>query len=114
VTSPMHLVEAASLNNPIRYMRVFVGGQAEFFTFFNTVDTQMLLSPGAHNLIVFGTDTSGNNVGTALQVNVAAPAAPTVTSTDLQTLPNWEHAGLPFPRDIRAQDRFVRPAWATI
>lgn len=93
----MHLVAPASLNNPIKYMRVFVDGQAEFFTFFNTVDTQMLLSPGAHNLIVIATDTSGNNVGTALSVTASAPANPAVTFSDLQTLPNWEPCQATFP-----------------
>lgn len=97
VTSPMHLVAPASLNNSIQHMRVFVDGQAEFFTFLNTVDTQMLLSPGAHNLIVIATDTSGNNVGTALQANVTAPAAPAVIFSDLQALPNWEACQATFP-----------------
>jgi hypothetical protein len=97
VTSPVHLVAPASLVNPIKYMRVFVDGQAEFFTFFNTVDAQMLLSPGAHTLIVIATDTGGNNVGTQLQLTVAAPSTPSATFTDLQTLPNWEQCAATFP-----------------
>ncbi|MFL6439112.1 MAG: hypothetical protein ACJ71Q_16155 [Terriglobales bacterium] len=97
MVSPLHLVAPASLNNGIKYMRVFVDGQAEFFTFFNTVDTQMLLSQGAHNLIVIATDTAGNNVGTGVQVNVNAPATPAITFADLQTLPNWEPCQATFP-----------------
>jgi hypothetical protein len=93
----MHLVAPATLPNGIKYMRVFVDGQAEFFTFFNTVDAQMLLSSGAHNLVIIATDTQGNNVGTQLQVTATAPAAGSVTFSDIQTIANWEPCDAHFP-----------------
>src|SRR5436305_11524587 len=52
VTSPVHVVAPAKLVNPVKYLRLFVDGHAEFFTFFNTVDAQMMLSTGPHKLEV--------------------------------------------------------------
>jgi hypothetical protein len=85
--------------NPIQFMRVFVDGQAEFFTFFNTVDAQMMLTPGAHNLIILATDTSNNEVSTQLQVNVSQAqnqSQPAVFS-DIQAIPNWEGCSAKYP-----------------
>ena len=97
VTSPIHLVAPASLVNSIKYMRVFVDGQAEFFTFFNTVDTQLMLTPGPHTLVIIATDANGNTAGTQLQLTVAPPPSTSFTFNDLQTIPNWEPCQATFP-----------------
>ncbi len=95
VTSPVHLVAPATLANPIRYMRVFVDGQAEDFTFYNTVDAQMFLSPGAHTLEVLATDTNGGTASTSIQVTVVPPAG--TTFTNIQTYANWEKCSALYP-----------------
>ncbi len=95
VSSPAHVVAAASLQNPIDHMRVYVDGVAEFFTFYNTVDALLWMDPGQHTLEVIGTDKSGNDVSTSFQLNVVAPANPTVSN--IQNMPNWEPCSALFP-----------------
>lgn len=75
VTSPVHIVAAESLVNPIDHMRVYVDGTAEYFTFYNTVDALLWMDPGSHALEVIGTDKNGNDVSTSFQLNVVAPAS---------------------------------------
>lgn len=78
----------ASVVNPIDHMRVYVDGNAEYFTFFNTVDALMWMNPGTHNLEVIATDKKGNDVSTSFQLNVVPPANNTVTN--IQNIPGWE------------------------
>jgi uncharacterized protein YkuJ len=95
VTSPAHVVAAASLVSPIDHMRVYIDGTAEYFTFYNTVDALLWMDPGAHALEVIGTDKSGNDVSTDFTLNVVAPQAATVSN--IQSIPNWEPCTDLFP-----------------
>ena len=94
VTSPAHVVAAASLVNSIDHMRVYVDGTAEYFTFYNTVDALLWMDPGSHSLEVIATDKSENNVSTNFTLNVVAPQA--LTLSNIQSLPNWEPCGAVF------------------
>jgi hypothetical protein len=99
VTSPVHVVTPASLKNPIQFMRVFVDGQAEHFSFYNTIDAQMLMSAGPHTLEVLATDTSGASASSTIQINVSqtqSQAQPAVFS-NIQTIPSWEPCSAKFP-----------------
>jgi hypothetical protein len=76
-------------------MRVYVDGEPTQFTFYNTLDSSIWMSPGSHNLIILATDKKGNNASTSFQVNVADP--PNTTVSDIQKLPNWEPCSAKFP-----------------
>lgn len=76
-------------------MRVYVDNAAEYFTFFNTVDALMWMTPGMHTLNVVATDTAGNNASTNFQVNVTAAANAPVTQ--IQTMGQWEPCSAKFP-----------------
>jgi hypothetical protein len=95
VTSPAHVVAAASLVNPIDHMRVYIDGTAEYFTFYNTVDALLFMNPGTHSLEVIGTDKSGNNVSTSFTLNVVAPPTPIISG--IQNIPNWQPCSALFP-----------------
>jgi hypothetical protein len=94
VSSPAHVVASTTLSN-IDHMRIYIDGQAEFFTFFNTVDALLWMTPGTHNLIVLATDKSGNNASTSFAVNVSAGQPAPIT--DIQKMPNWEPCSAIFP-----------------
>jgi hypothetical protein len=59
VTSPINVVAAAKPTNPIFFMRVYVDQLAVFFTFDNSINTQIFLSSGAHTLLVMAEDNQG-------------------------------------------------------
>ncbi len=91
----MHMVAASTLKNPISHMRVYVDGDPEYFTFYNTVDALLWMSLGPHRLDIIATDTAGNNVSTTMQVTVVPPQAPGVSK--IQTLANWQPCSAKFP-----------------
>jgi hypothetical protein len=76
-------------------MRVYIDGNAEYFTFFNTVDALLWMTPGNHTLDVVATDKSGNNASTTFQVSVTS-AAPSTTS-NIQNMGLWEPCSAKFP-----------------
>src|SRR5512146_2786865 len=88
VNSPVHLAAGASFAGAIDHMRVYVDGQANYFTFFNTVDHLLWMDPGQHTVEILATDKSGNNFSNVFNVNVVAPQ--TADITEIQNLPNWE------------------------
>lgn len=94
MNSPAHLVAATTLQN-IDHMRVYVDGIATQFTFYNTLDSLIWMSPGSHNLEILATDKSGNNASTSFNLNVVDPQAPGVS--DIQKLGNWEPCSAKFP-----------------
>jgi hypothetical protein len=90
VTSPMTMSAAASLTAaPIEYMRVYIDGSADYFTFYNKFTALFWMPTGEHNLEVIATDTDGNNVSTSLSVNVTGQASSPIVS-GIQNIPNWE------------------------
>ena len=90
VTSPMTMTAVANLAQaPIEYMRVYIDGTADYFTFYNQFTARFWMTTGPHTLEVLATDANGNNVSANLQVNVTgASSSPTVSG--IQNIPNWE------------------------
>jgi hypothetical protein len=93
VTSPAHVVASTTLKN-IDHMRVFVDGVATQFSFFNTLDSQIWMSQGAHHLEILATDKSGNNASSSFDVTVSGTGG---DITQIQTIPNWEPCSKLFP-----------------
>lgn len=90
VTSPMTMSAEASLTQgSIEYMRVYIDGSADFFTFYNKFTALFWMPNGQHNLEVIATDTDGNSVSSSLSVNVTSQSSPPVVS-GIQNIPNWE------------------------
>lgn len=89
VTSPMSMTAVASLAQaPIEYMRVYIDGVADYFTFYNQFTALFWMPAGVHNIEVLATDANGNNVSTSFSVNVTGAGSPTVSG--IQNIPNWE------------------------
>ena len=76
-------------------MRVFVDGHAEQFSFFNSLDSLIFLSPGSHSLIVLATDKSANTASTSFNLNVSSASPYTIAG--IQKIPNWEPCSAVFP-----------------
>lgn len=94
VSSPTHVYAQTTLQN-IDHMRIYIDGEAQYFTFFNTADALLWMAPGTHQLIVLATDKSGNNASTSFSVNVQAGDPAPVT--EIQQMPNWEPCSAKFP-----------------
>lgn len=95
VSSPAHVVATANPTNPIFYMRVYVDTLAVYFTFTNSIDTSIWMSPGPHKLIVMAEDNKGYVSATVLNVTVTAQAQTTIS--DIQNLPGWQSCSADFP-----------------
>ncbi len=59
LTSPINVVATAAPKNPIFFMRVYVDQLAVYFTFTNSIDTQIFLAPGQHTIEVMAEDNQG-------------------------------------------------------
>jgi hypothetical protein len=94
VTSPTHVYAQTTLQN-IDHMRIYIDGEAQYFTFFNTADALLWMTPGTHQLIVLATDKSGNQASTDFSVNVQSGDPAPVTQ--IQAMPNWEPCSAKFP-----------------
>lgn len=89
VTSPMTMTAVADLKQaPIQYMRVYLDGHADYFTFYNQFTSLFWMPTGSHTIEVLATDTNGNNVSSSFKVNVTGTAYQTVNN--IQNIPNWE------------------------
>ena len=94
VSSPTHVYAQTTLPN-IDHMRIYIDGQAQYFTFYNTADALLWMSPGSHQLEVLATDKSGDNASTSFSVNVQSGDPAPVTN--IQQMPNWEPCSAKFP-----------------
>ena len=94
VASPTHVYAQTTLQN-IDHMRIYIDGEAQYFTFFNTADALLWMAPGTHQLIVLATDKSGNQASTQFSVNVQGGDPAPVTQ--IQAMPNWEPCSAKFP-----------------
>ncbi|HWR14270.1 MAG TPA: hypothetical protein VN577_05555 [Terriglobales bacterium] len=94
VSSPAHIVASTTMKN-IAYMRVYVDDSPQQFTFWNTLDSLVFMSPGTHTVVIVATDKSGNNASTSFSLNVAS--AQPYTIADIQKIPNWEFCSALFP-----------------
>src|ERR1051326_1384827 len=100
VTSPLNVVATASPKNPIFFMRVYVDKLAVYFTFDNSINTQIFLSTGAHTVTVMAEDKQGYISATPVQVNVTGQAPSTNGQTlisGIQNMPGWQSCGALFP-----------------
>jgi hypothetical protein len=95
VTSPVNVVASASPKNPIFFMRVYVDQLAVYFTFTNSLNTQIWMSPGQHTLEVMAEDDQGYISAIPMQVNVTAQSQTTISG--IQELPGWQSCSATFP-----------------
>ena len=94
MTSPTHVVASTTLQD-IDHMRVYIDGQAQQFTFYNSLDALLWMAPGSHQIEVLATDKSGNNASTTFSVTVQ-PGDPAPV-TNIQQMPNWEPCSAKYP-----------------
>ena len=100
ITSPMNVIANASPKNPIFFMRVYVDQLAVYFTFTNSINTQIFLGPGQHTITVMAEDNQGYISATPLAVNVTAQAPSTNGQTlisGIQAMSGWQNCGGLFP-----------------
>jgi hypothetical protein len=96
VTSPATVVASASPKNPIFFMRVYVDDQlAVYFTFTNSINAQIFMSPGPHTLRVMAEDNQGYISAAILNITVSSQSQATIS--DIQTLPGWQSCSATFP-----------------
>lgn len=100
VTSPVNVVATATPKNPIFFMRVYVDQLAVYFTFNNSINTQIFVAPGQHVLTVMAEDQQGYISATPLPIMVSAQAPSSngqTTITAIQSMPGWQSCGDLFP-----------------
>ena len=95
MTSPATVVASANPTNPIFFMRVYVDQLAVYFTFTNSINTQIFMTPGPHTLEVMAEDNQGYISATILNITVTSQSQTTITA--IQTLPGWQSCSAVFP-----------------
>ncbi|HZQ95314.1 MAG TPA: hypothetical protein VFA67_09930 [Candidatus Sulfotelmatobacter sp.] len=96
VTSPINVVASATPKNPIFFMRVYVDQLAVYYTFTNSINTQIFAAPGTHKLEVMAEDNQGYISATILNITVASQAAQS-TISNIQAMPGWQSCSALFP-----------------
>ncbi len=94
-TSPLHVVASASPTNPIFFMRVYVDQLAVYFTFTNSIDTQIFVGPGQHAIEVMAEDNQGYISATITNVTVSTQSSTTISS--IEEMPGWQSCSATFP-----------------
>jgi hypothetical protein len=100
VTSPINVVAAAKPKNPIFFMRVYVDQLAVYYTFNDSINTQIFASSGTHTVTVLAEDKQGYISATVLQVTVSGQAPTTngqTTISNIQAMPGWQSCSALFP-----------------
>lgn len=95
-TSPATVVANAKPKNPIFFMRVYVDQLAVYFTFTDSINTQIFVAPGQHTLEVMAEDKQGYISATILHINVTSQSQTTIG--DIQNMPGWQSCGALFPK----------------
>ena len=95
VTSPVTVVASATPKNPIFFMRVYVDQLAVYFTFTNSVNTQIFIAPGQHTLEVIAEDNQGFVSATILNITVTSQSQTTISN--IQSMPGWQSCSALFP-----------------
>src|SRR5579862_5145973 len=95
LTSPINVVASATPKNPIFFMRVYVDQLAVYFTFNDSINTQIFVSPGQHTLEVMAEDNQGYISATILNITVTSQSQTTITS--IQAMPGWQSCSAVFP-----------------
>jgi len=100
LTSPVNVVANATPKNPMFFMRVYVDQLAVYFTFNDSINTQIFIAPGAHTLTVMAEDEQGYISATPLPIAVSAQAPNSngqSTITSIQAMAGWQSCGALFP-----------------
>jgi hypothetical protein len=95
VTSPVTVVASATPQNPIFFMRVYVDQLAVYFTFTNSINTQVFIAPGQHKLEVMAEDKQGYISATILNITVTSQSQTTISN--IQSMPGWQSCSALFP-----------------
>ena len=77
-------------------MRVYVDQLAVYFTFTNSINTQIFTAPGEHTITVMAEDNQGYISATLVNITVTSQASQ-ITISDIQTLPGWQSCSALFP-----------------
>ena len=86
VQSPVQVVATAQSATPIYNTRVYVDGQAVFFTFFGNLNTMIWVPNGVHTLEIVSQDQAGFVTTKQLQLNVTGQN-PGISN--IQNMPGW-------------------------
>ncbi|MGC2476359.1 MAG: hypothetical protein WA485_18630 [Candidatus Sulfotelmatobacter sp.] len=76
-------------------MRVYVDQLAVYFTFTNSINTQLFIAPGQHTLEIMAEDKQGYISATILKITVTSQTQTTIGS--IQDMPGWQSCGALFP-----------------
>lgn len=95
LTSPFKVTASASPKNPIFFMRVYVDQLAVYFTFTNSINTQIFAAPGQHTVEVMAEDNKGYISATLVNVNITSQSQTTISS--IQTMSGWQSCSAVFP-----------------
>jgi len=95
LTSPLTVVASATPKNPIFFMRVYIDQLAVYYTFNNSINTQLFVAPGTHVLEVMAEDNQGFISATLLNITVTSQAQATIS--DIQNMPGWQSCSALFP-----------------
>src|SRR5215469_17849720 len=78
--SPLTVAASASPKNPIFFMRIYVDQLAVYFTFTNSINTQLFIAPGQHTLEVMAEDNQGYVSATILKITVTSQSQTAISS----------------------------------
>ena len=99
LTSPVTVVASPSARNPIFFMRYifmrYIDQLAVYFTFKNSLSTQIFVAPGLHKLDVTAEDNQGYVSATILNLTVTTQSQTTISN--IQTPPRWQSCSALFP-----------------
>ena len=76
-------------------MRVYVDQLAVYFTFTNSINTQIFVAPGQHKLEVMAEDNQGYISATILNINVTSQSQTTISN--IESMPGWQSCSALFP-----------------
>ena len=87
VTSPAMVTAAATVPDTLYWMRVYVDGQAVYYSFTPTINQYIFMSPGQHTIEVVAEDQAGYIATASTQVNVTSLTA---GISNIQNLSDWQ------------------------
>ena len=76
VSSPVHVVAAATSANPITFMRIYVDNVDVYDIAANRIDTSVSMAAGSHNIVVQAWDSKGTVFKAPITITVSAPPPP--------------------------------------
>ena len=95
-TSPLTVVASATPQNPIFFMRVYIDQLAVYYTWNNSINTQIFVPPGQHTITVMAEDNQGFISATPLNVTVTTQGQTTISG--IQAMPGWQSCSALFPQ----------------